>query len=139
MAIPAEFHDAFNHYPLAPETTSFDASTLMSQLREQLGLPGTRTAKLVPNRRDKQGYVLHYRALKQCVQLGCQVTAVHRILWFKQSRFLAGYIDLNTQLRATAANPFEQRLFKLMNNAIYGKTIENVEKRANVVLLTWFS
>jgi hypothetical protein len=68
------------------------------------------------------------------VRLGYQVTALHRVLWFTQSRFLADYINLNTRLRADAANEFEKRLFKLMNNAVYGKTIENVEKRVNVVL-----
>ena len=134
MAIPDELRDALNDYPLAPEQTAFDPSPRMAQLLECLGLPQSTTPKLIPNLRAKTRYVLHYRALQQCVRLGYKVTAIHRALWFTQSRFLAGYIDLNTRLRAAATNEFEKRLFKLMNNAVYGKTIENVEKRVNVVL-----
>lgn len=134
MAIPEELHDTLNDYPLAPELTAFDPSPRMMQLLQRLGLPHSRTPKLIPNLRAKTRYVLHYRALQQCVRLGYQVTALHRVLWFTQSPFLADYINLNTRLRAKAANEFEKRLFKLMNNAVYGKTIENVEKRVNVVL-----
>lgn len=45
------------------------------------------------------------------------------------------YITKNTDLRKAATNSFEKRFFKLMNNSLFGKTIENIRKRQNLVLI----
>ena len=136
LEIPRELHDALNDYPPAPESTLFEPSPLMATLRADLNLPPSKVHKLIPNLRNKTAYVVHYRALKAYVKLGCVVTKVHKALWFAQAAYMAPYIQYNTQRRADAKTPLERDMLKLMNNAIFGKTCENVEGRMNVLLKT---
>lgn len=103
---------------------------------EKIVPPYGKTPKLIANLYDKYNYVIHYTHLKECLKHGLILKKVHCILRFRQESFLKKYIDLNTTLRQEAKTTFEKDFFKLLNNAIFGKTIENKRKQANVKLVT---
>ena len=92
--------------------------------------------KLVPNLRDKKSYVIHIQALNQVLQHGLRLHRIHQVIEFDQSPWLKTYIDFNTQLRTAATNDFEKDFFKLMNNSVFAKTMENIRKHRNVKLVT---
>ena len=85
--------------------------------------------KLVPNLVDKNNCVIHYRNLQQCLELGMKLKKIHRILKFKQKDWMKPYIDFNTQKRKEATNEANKNHFKLLNNDVYSKTMENMRKR----------
>ena len=91
--------------------------------------------KLIPNLNNKTNYVVHYEYLKLYQSLGLKITKIHRGIKFKESAWLEEYINLNTELRTKAKqseNNFEVDLFKLMNNSVFGKTLENFKNRVNI-------
>ena len=91
--------------------------------------------KLVPNLRDKKKYVIDIQALNQALQHGLRLDRIDRVIEFDQSPWLKAYIDFNTQLRTAATNDFKKDFFKLMNNSVFGKTMENIKKHRNIELV----
>ena len=118
LEYPPNLWDLHNDYPLAPELMNVNG-----------------VEKLICHFKPRKNYVIHYRALRQCLELGMKITAVHRGISFYQSPWMEPYIRKNTELRKCAANNFEKDFFKLMNNSVFGKTIENIRKRQNIVLV----
>ena len=109
---------------------------MLSDYCRKFNIKVGRVKKLMPNLETKKNYVLHYKNLKQYLDLGLKVTKVHRALEFNQSPWLKTYIDLNTQKRTAAESSFEEDFFKLINNnLVFGKMIENLCKRVNVTLI----
>ncbi|XP_036146037.1 uncharacterized protein LOC118646692 [Monomorium pharaonis] len=121
LAYPHELHDAHADLPFCPARTT---------------LPDKRNVKLLATFHDKSHYVIHYRNLQHCLRHGLRVTMIHRVLRFAQFPWLHGYVELNTRFRIGAKNAFERNMYKLMNNAVFGKTMENVRDRVDVRLVT---
>ena len=93
------------------------------------------TKKLVCNLHDKKNYVVHINVLKQALDHGLKLRKVHRVIEFDQEAWLKEYIDVNTEFRKKASNDFEKDFFKLMNNAVFRKTMENVRKHRDIKLV----
>ena len=116
---PTELHDSHNDLPFMCEKMKI-----------------SKVKKLVPNLRDKKNYVIHIRALDQALRNGLVIERVHRAIEFNQTDWMKPYIDFNTKLRTAATNDFEKDFFKLMNNSVFGKTMENIRKHRNIKLVT---
>ena len=95
-----------------------------------------RVEKLVPNLHDKKNYFIHIQALHQALKHGLILDRIHRAIEFDQYAWIKPYTDFNTQLSTKATNDFEKDFFKLMNNAVFGKTMENIRKHRNIKLVT---
>ena len=130
-----ELHDIHNDYPLAPEKINIPKEWLSDYCLKIANAHNITTGtvkKLVPNLMNKNNYVIHYRNLQQCLELGMKLKKIHRVLKFKQKDWMKPYIDFNTQKRKEATNEADKNHFKLLNNAVYGKTMENMRKRIKI-------
>ncbi|XP_031551874.1 uncharacterized protein LOC116289141 [Actinia tenebrosa] len=131
LEYPEHLHDEHDEFPLAPEAIEIPFQQL-SPLQKQM-CPGYKPyRKLTMNLMSKKKYVVHYRNLQFYVRHGMRVKKIHRVLKFTQEPWMRSYIDFNTQKRTAAKNDFEKNLFKLMNNSVFGKTMENIRKRVSV-------
>ena len=139
LEYPEELHDLHNDYPLGPEkvkVTNDMFSEYCKNISEKYNISIGLVSKLIPTLGKKEKYVLHYRNLQLYIDLGLKVNKVYRVLEFNQSPWLKQYIDFNTEKRKNAKNAFEKDFFKLMNNSVFGKTMENIRKRVDVRLVT---
>ena len=114
---PSKLHKLHSDMPVLPEKMKID-----------------KTQKLVYNLRDKKKYVVHISILKQALNHGLKLKKVHRVIEFNQEAWLKKHIDMITELRKKASNDFGKDFFKLMNNAVFGKTMENVRKHIDIKL-----
>ena len=118
LEYPENLWETHNGYPLAPEKMIVNG-----------------VEKLICHFKPRKNYVVHYRNLRQYLEMGMRITVVYRGISFYQSPWMEPYIRKNTELRMCAANSFEKDFFKLMNNSVFGKTIENIRKRQNIHLI----
>ena len=114
-----ELHDLHSDLPFLPERMEIN-----------------KCKKLLCNLSNKKKYVVHITSLKQTLNHGLKLKKIHRIIEFNQKAWLKPYIDMNTELRKLAKNDFEKDLFKLMNNSVFGKTMENIRKHKEIKLVT---
>ena len=119
LEYPENLHDLHNDYPFCPE-----------RVKCKNGVE-----KLIPNLNDKTKYVIHYKNLIQCLRAGIKLKKIHSGIKFVESEWMKPYIDKNTNLRAMTKNNFEKDFYKLMNNSVFGKTMENLRNRVDVRLV----
>ena len=139
LEYPQELHDLHNDYPLGPEKIKVAKDMLSDyckKIADKFNISSGLVHKLIPTLNDKEKYILHYRNLQSYLSLGLKLKKIHRVLQFDQSPWLKQYIDFNTQKRTHVKNSFEKDFFKLMNNSVFGKTMENIRKRVDVRLVT---
>ena len=117
LEYPNELHDLHNDYPLACE-------------RHQP--KGDNCSKLCGTFYDKNDYIVHIKNLQLYLKLGLKLKKINRAVRFTQSAWLKQWIDLNTNFRKVAKNEFEKDYFKLMNNSVFGKSMENVRDRIEI-------
>ena len=142
LEYPKELHDEHSDYPLAPENMNVLEAYLSDHQRELFRHyyngkepKDEKSPKLILNLKDKDRYVVHIRTLKFYLEKGMKVKQYHRIIKFQQRAWLKPYIDFNIDKRKVVKSDFEKDLFKLMNNAVYGKTMENVRNHMDFELV----
>ena len=119
LEYPEDLHDYFAEFVPAPDNIIPE---------------GSKVKKLAPSLLPKKDYVCHIRNLQLYKKLGVKITRVHKALKFDESAWLKPYIDLNTKLRAAATNDADKDMYKLLNNAVFGKTCENLLGRTEYQL-----
>jgi len=131
---PEELHNLHNGYALAANNQSIEPEMLNAW--QQKGYKKSSIEKLITTFEDKENYIINYRLLKLFLSLGLKLTKVNRVLEYHQDNFMKSYIMKNTNERINAKNDFEKDFYKLMNNSVYGKTMENVRNRINFRLIS---
>ena len=144
---PPHIHKATSDFPLAPESDRIRDSMLSPYMRElyksiqrarhpnRASLPNFKSShKLLLSQNDKKNYVVHFKILLYYLSMGLQVTKIHKVVRFTQKKFLKPYIDFNSRQRALAKTSFEKDFYKLKNNSLFGKTMEDVRKHSNYKL-----
>ena len=116
---PKELHDSHNDLPF---------------MREKMNINGVE--KLVPNQYDNRNCIVHIKVLNQALRHGLVLEKVHHVIEFNQSAWLKPYIDFNTQFISQRKNDFDKDFLKLMNNSVFGKTMENIRKHKDIKLVT---
>ena len=132
-----ELHDLHNDHPLCPGKIEVGYNMLSkycTDIADWYGIKVGGIKKLIPNLDGKAKYVVHYENLQYYLSLGMKLIKVYRILSFKQSNWLKSYVDFNTKKGQESPDEFNKNLYKLLNNYIYGKSIENITKRMHVKL-----
>ena len=114
-----KLHELYNDLPFLPERMKIK-----------------KVEKGVTNLHDKTEYVIHIKNLNQALNHGLILKKVHRMVKVNQKAWLKPYINMNTKLRQKAKHNFKKDFFKLINNAVFGKTMENVRKHRSIKLVT---
>ena len=135
LEYPNNIKEKTKNLPLCPEQIFIPDELLSFYQLKVLNNKKRKDEKLMLTQFNKNKYILHYRLLKFYLRQGMELKKVHRIIKFKQSKWLKPYIEFNTNQRMKATTDFEKDFFKLMNNAYYGKTCENIRNRQEVHLL----
>ena len=141
---PPEIHDRTSDYPLAPEQGAIGSdqfSPFMVQIYKELNQTTnmktfTPVSKLLLTQTDKKAYVVHYRILQFYLEMGMRLVSVRRAIRFRQKEYLRPYLEYNSRKRQSAKNSFEKDFYKLKNNSLFGKTMEDVRKRIDYRLKT---
>ena len=134
LGYPASIHEKTKDFPFAPEKLKIGSDHLSDFMKKQvsdLGKPIKTYEKLLLTQWDKPGYVVHFKLLQFYLRHGMVLQKIIRGLRFKQGSVFEKYISYNSSKRSLANVAFERDFYKLKNNALYGKMVENVRRRMN--------
>ena len=132
LKYPDNIKQKTKNFPFASVNKKINPDNYNDYMKEIKPDTYIHSSKLICDWSDKKNYLIHYRMLKFYIRHGMIVDKVHNIISFRQSRWLEKYISFNTQKRNKAKNDFERDFYKLLNNAFYGKTMENVRNRLKI-------
>ena len=132
LKYPNKIKEKTKNFPFAPVNKKINPDNFSDYMKTIKPDTYIQTKKLICDCSDKKNYLVHYRMLKFYIRHGMIVDKVHNIISFRQSRWLEKYISFNTQKRNKTQNDFEKDFYKLLNNAFYGKTMENVRNRLKI-------
>eukprot|EP01060_Flectonema_neradi_P014484 TRINITY_DN2113_c0_g1_i9.p1 TRINITY_DN2113_c0_g1~~TRINITY_DN2113_c0_g1_i9.p1 ORF type:complete len:1015 (+),score=166.76 TRINITY_DN2113_c0_g1_i9:2734-5778(+) len=130
---PESLHKKHWDFPLAPYNRSVDYEELSPYQRGELSCKKDKAGhkKLICDFKPRVKQIYNIEYLSFLLDHGLVLKRVHRVVSYDQKPWLKKYIELNTGFRQQAKNEFEKDLYKLLNNAVYGKTLENVRGRAS--------
>ena len=136
LQYPNVLHNKHYDLPLAAEKLEISRD-FHSPYQKQFHQHEAKTKKLMENLIDKSDYVCHYSLLKFFVSRGLIITKISKVLQFRLSNFLKPYIDKNTRLRQEPGiSDFRKNFFKLLINSCFGKTMKNLRRRKNLIIVT---
>ena len=138
LEYPKELHEEHNSFPLAPEKKQVKnewMSEYQHSLIKDLDLKTPKCNMFLLTLQDKNNYVVHYRNLQFYLNQGMKLKKVHRVLEFEQECWMEPYIRMNTEFRKNAKSDFEKNFYKLMNNSVFGKTMENLRNRVDIKIV----
>ena len=140
LEYPKELWELNYGYALAPDKIEIQREMLSEyqlKIPDLYNIPIGNVKKLFPNFFDKEMYLIHYENLQLYLRLGSKLKKLHHVLEFNQSQWLKPYIKFHLQKRIEAEKNNGKNgkaLYKLMSNAIHGKSMENLRNRINIKL-----
>ena len=135
LEYPCSIRQKTKHFPFALENKTVSKNDFGPSMKSIIPKNYVSQKKLICDWTDKRNYLIHYRMLKLYIKHGMKITEVHKVISFKQSKWLGKYIDFNTQQRNQAVNDFEKDFYKLLNNTFYGRTMEKFRKRCKIEII----
>jgi len=141
LSFPESIHEKLNSYPPAPYNRIVkkeELSPFQQQIFNDIDINPQyfRQNRLISDLHTRKNYICHFSTLKTFIELGCKVDIIHKAVYFTQQPWLSPYIQFNTTRRQESNNMIEKSFWKLANNCIYGKFIENKRKRQRIVLIS---
>ena len=138
LEYPEKLHEDHNGFPLAPEKKLVKKECMpgyQKRLIKDLELKPSDCNKLLLTLQEKKNYVVHYRNLQFYLKQGMKLKRVYRVLEFEQQWWMEPYIRMNTGYRKNAKSDFKKNVYKLMNNSVFGKTMENLRNRVDIKIV----
>ena len=141
LSYPKHLHDLHSDLPLAPKHDKIPLKSISKYSRDvvtkhNLANSSVNKTKLMTTFFTKENYTVHYRLLQFYARQGLKIEKIHSGLAFRQEAVMKDYIELNSKRRAQSTNEFDSNFYKLLSNALYGKTIERIDKRVTARIVS---
>ena len=131
LEVPDALHNYFKDFPPAPEHRVLEhdmreGNEYIERFEQEHPGEYTEFRGLVGTLLPKKHYGVHWRILEWYLKRGLKVTALHRVIsWTEEQTYLKDYVDKNIRLRNLCQDALSKAVYKMMGNALYGKTFEN--------------